>query len=117
ADFRPGLTDHASDPELGCLPKSWFAHPGEETGAGEDKRRNTMRHSIVGFLALACTFAALSLTPTSRSAHGAEEFRSLFNGKDLAGWDGDLKFWSVKEGAITGMTTPENPTPGNTFLI
>jgi hypothetical protein len=43
--------------------------------------------------------------------------RSLFNGKDLTGWDGDPKFWSVKDGALTGQTTPENPTKGNTFLI
>jgi type 1 glutamine amidotransferase len=44
-------------------------------------------------------------------------FRSLFNGKDLAGWEGNTKFWSVKDGAISGQTTPENPTPGNTFII
>ncbi|HEV8608124.1 MAG TPA: DUF1080 domain-containing protein [Tepidisphaeraceae bacterium] len=41
----------------------------------------------------------------------------LFNGKDLAGWDGNPKFWSVKDGVITGMTTKEEPTKGNTFLI
>jgi hypothetical protein len=46
-----------------------------------------------------------------------EGFLSLFNGKDLSGWDGDPKFWSVRDGAITGQTTPENPTKGNTFLI
>jgi len=44
-------------------------------------------------------------------------FKSLFNGNDLAGWDGDPKFWSVKDGAVTGQTTAENPTKGNTFLI
>jgi len=41
----------------------------------------------------------------------------LFNGKDLTGWDGDPKLWSVKDGAIRGETTPENPAKGNTFLI
>jgi type 1 glutamine amidotransferase len=44
-------------------------------------------------------------------------FAPLFNGKDLSGWDGNPKFWSVREGAITGQTTVENPTQGNTFLI
>jgi hypothetical protein len=44
-------------------------------------------------------------------------FRSIFNGKDLTGWDGNPRFWSVKEGAITGQTTKENPAKGNTFLI
>jgi len=41
----------------------------------------------------------------------------IFNGKDLAGWDGNPKLWSVKDGAIRGETTKENPTKGNTFLI
>ena len=44
-------------------------------------------------------------------------FVSLFNGKDLTGWDGNPKLWSVKDGVITGQTTAENPTKGNTFLI
>ena len=44
-------------------------------------------------------------------------FTSIFNGKDLTGWDGNPKLWSVKDGAITGQTTAENPTRGNTFLI
>jgi hypothetical protein len=43
--------------------------------------------------------------------------KSLFNGKDLAGWDGDPRLWSVKDGAIRGETTEENPANGNTFII
>jgi hypothetical protein len=41
----------------------------------------------------------------------------LFNGKDLAGWDGDPRLWAVKDGVIRGQTTKENPAKGNTFLI
>jgi Domain of Unknown Function (DUF1080) len=44
-------------------------------------------------------------------------FEQLFNGKDLSGWDGNPKLWSVKEGTITGQTTAENPAKGNTFLV
>jgi hypothetical protein len=44
-------------------------------------------------------------------------FLRIFDGKDLTGWDGDPKLWSVKDGAITGQTTAENPAKGNTFLI
>src|SRR5262245_39499414 len=63
------------------------------------------------------TLAALAVS-TCLSAIAAEEgFKSLFNGKDLAGWDGNPKLWSVRDGAITGQTTKENPTKGNTFLI
>jgi hypothetical protein len=46
-----------------------------------------------------------------------EDMRCLFNGKDLAGWDGDPRLWSVKDGVIRGETTAENPAKGNTFLI
>ena len=44
-------------------------------------------------------------------------FVSLFDGKSLDGWDGNPEFWSVEDGAITGTTTAENPTKGNTFII
>lgn len=43
--------------------------------------------------------------------------QSLFNGKDLTGWEGNPDLWSVKDGAITGTTTAEKPAEGNTFLI
>lgn len=42
---------------------------------------------------------------------------SIFNGKDLTGWDGDPRLWSVRDGAIRGETTAENPAKGNTFII
>ena len=48
---------------------------------------------------------------------GAQDFQSLFNGKDLSGWAGKTEFWSVKDGAIFGQTTPDKPTKGNTFLV
>jgi hypothetical protein len=35
---------------------------------------------------------------------GRDGFVQLFNGKNLNGWEGDRKYWSVKEGAITGVT-------------
>lgn len=47
----------------------------------------------------------------------APEMRAIFNGKDLAGWDGDPRLWSVKGGVIRGETTAEIPAKGNTFII
>ena len=44
-------------------------------------------------------------------------FQSIFNGKDLTGWDGDPRFWSVQDGVIRGQTTPEKRTRGNTFCV
>jgi type 1 glutamine amidotransferase len=52
------------------------------------------------------------------SAGGDESgFKPLFNGKDLSGWEGDPRFWSVRDGTITGQTTEANPTDKNTFVI
>ena len=47
----------------------------------------------------------------------AAGMQSLFNGQDLAGWDGDPRLWSVKDGVIHGETTEANPAKGNTFVI
>lgn len=43
--------------------------------------------------------------------------RVLFNGRDLTGWDGDPRLWSVKDGVLRGETTAENVAKGNTFII
>jgi len=43
--------------------------------------------------------------------------KCIFNGTDLTDWSGDPRLWSVKDGAIRGETTAENPAHGNTFLI
>ncbi|MFM8292265.1 MAG: family 16 glycoside hydrolase [Planctomycetia bacterium] len=50
-------------------------------------------------------------------ATAGDGFVSLFDGKSLAGWEGNPAFWRVEDGAIVGQTTPENPTKGNTFLV
>jgi type 1 glutamine amidotransferase len=50
-------------------------------------------------------------------ASAEEGFTSMFNGKDLTGWDGSPDLWSVRDGVITGQTTPEHPAKENTFLI
>ena len=42
---------------------------------------------------------------------------SIFNGKDLAGWEGDLKFWRVEDGSIIGETTPDKKLAHSTYLM
>lgn len=43
--------------------------------------------------------------------------QSLFNGKDLAGWDGEPGWWSVEDGAITSESTPEKSCRKATYLV
>ncbi len=58
----------------------------------------------------------VALLPAAARAEDAG-FVPIFNGTDLAGWEGLPEFWSVKDGTIVGETTAERPTKGNTFLI
>lgn len=56
--------------------------------------------------------------PGTQPAPGQEPgFYSLFDGKTLAGWQGDPAIWTVEEGAITGRTTPQTRLKENNFLI
>jgi uncharacterized protein (TIGR03067 family) len=59
----------------------------------------------------------LLLTPFSSLAADEAGFKSLFNGKDLTGWEGRPEHWSVSDGTITGRTTKEHPAKGNNFLF
>lgn len=73
-----------------------------------------MKTLLRSTLATAALLAGLTFQASAADSDG---FVSLFNGKDLEGWDGNPRFWSVRDGAITGQTTAENPTRGNTFII
>lgn len=68
-------------------------------------------------LKVALFISVLTSTAVFAAENAEEGFKSLFNGKDLTGWEGRPVHWSVRDGAITGATTKENPTQGNTFLI
>lgn len=46
-----------------------------------------------------------------------DEFKSIFDGKTLDGWEFDPVYWSVQDGAITGVITPETVLKNNTFII
>jgi len=87
------------------------------------RKKSFFRNGMV----LAITVLAIILFPTfitgqmerafAGDSNSSGDWVSLFNGKDLSGWDGDMRLWSAKDGVIRGETTPENPTRGNTFLI
>ena len=77
-----------------------------------------MRSWLRGWcLALVAGMAACGSGATAAAAEPADAgFTPIFNGTSLEGWEGK-DFWTVKDGAIVGTTTPEKPTNGNTFLI
>ncbi|MEZ6090038.1 MAG: family 16 glycoside hydrolase [Pirellulaceae bacterium] len=66
---------------------------------------------------LACALISPLAIHAQENAASDDGFVSLFDGKTLENWDGNPDFWSVQDGLITGQTTAEIPTKGNTFLI
>lgn len=66
--------------------------------------------------ALAACFAAAALW-AQPAPPGEAGFQRIFDGKTLAGWDGDPRFWRVEAGSIVGQTEPGAMPRQNTFLI
>ena len=69
-----------------------------------------MKQKLIPALVLCVSLAV-------HAAETEEGFKSLFNGKDLGGWQGSAEIWSVKDGAITGVTKAEPKLTHNTFLV
>ena len=65
-------------------------------------------------LRLVALLTVLALWTGLPAALADSSSSDFFNGKDLEGWEGLTKYWSVKDGAIVGYT-PEDPRH-NTFL-
>lgn len=86
-------------------------HPSPGRSELEFHSRHPIEETMKKLLLIALLAAGTSTT------YATDEWQSLFDGKTLKDWEGHEKFWSVQDGAITGQTTPENPTQGNTFLI
>ena len=61
---------------------------------------NRMNYTSIVLMMIFCSFANSSLYSQTLE----KGFISMFNGKDLTGWDGLSKFWNVQDGAIIGET-------------
>lgn len=78
-----------------------------------------MKVSIASLLTLVCVtgsvLKAADEAPVVPPKSGTREKVALFNGKDLTGWKGHEKYWSVKEGVIVGKNT--DPVAVSTYLL
>jgi len=58
----------------------------------------------------------LTVLPASTLADDGCE--RIFDGETLGGWKAlDMSYWSVRDGAITGESTPERPCKSNQFIV
>jgi hypothetical protein len=73
-------------------------------------RLKAIKHQFVILILLALSFSC-------KNAVNKTEFKSIFNGKDLKGWQGDATYWRVENGVLIGEVTPETILKRNSFII
>jgi hypothetical protein len=84
-------------------------------------RRTTQWLMVMVVSGLAASSPWASAADTKKEApvvgprKGKREVVALFNGKDLTGWVGHKKYWSVKDGVIIGKN--DDPVPVSTYLL
>ncbi len=71
-------------------------------------QRSLLLRSLAG-LVLLCVLSSV--------AEAEEGFVSMFNGKDLTGWEGKPGGWWVEDGTITAQSTEEKPCIKHHYLM
>jgi hypothetical protein len=75
---------------------------------------------VVGLVVACCSvtpaFAQTDWAKSVKLADGEKKIE-LFNGKDLAGWEGDEKYWSVKDGTIRTANEPGEVVESGSYLF
>src|SRR5690606_4798726 len=77
-------------------------------------RASALRLARAAALLLVATAGAF---PRPCPAQQANEIRELFDGRTLAGWQGDANHWRVESGAIVGEIPPGTQLNKNTWLV
>lgn len=67
-------------------------------------------------LLVAVAIVASAWAAAQHGGPGEDGFVSMFNGKDLTGWEGKPGGWWVEDGAITSESTPEKPCVKHHYL-
>jgi len=71
--------------------------------------------ALVTFFCALSTFAQQRGWPLTTNDESG--FVSIFDGKTLAGWDGDPQYWRVEDGCLVGEVTPTNLLKVNSFIV
>ena len=69
----------------------------------------------IGWLMLVAALCCSISTVGAAQTTGKNGFKSIFNGKDLKGWEGDPAYWTVEDGALTGTT--DGKLKANSFIV
>src|SRR5262245_44090666 len=71
-----------------------------------------MKYTCILTVAL---FGIVAMLHAGDPAKPPAGFDSIFNGKDLTGWDGSGKYWKVEDGALTGVA--DGQLDYNRFIV
>jgi hypothetical protein len=66
---------------------------------------------------MAASLWCFGLAQLSAAVDSEEGFVPMFNGRDLAQWEGESGWWRVEDGAITAESTSDTPCVRHTYLI
>lgn len=80
-------------------------------------KRFTLFAAILALCAMACAIRAEDKPKAEIPAAGADGWITLFNGKDLTGWEGLEGYWSVEDGAITCKETKATSKQSDLILL
>jgi 3-keto-disaccharide hydrolase len=86
------------------------------------RRRSIVVSIVIGAACLHVALLAHQYVPKQsdrpEAVAGDEPgFQSIFDGKSLAGWEGNPAYWRVENGALVGEITPSTVVKSNTFVI
>lgn len=74
---------------------------------------------VITFLLIgaACNKPAETNETVSTDTVTDDGFVQIFDGKTLAGWEGDTAYWRVENGSLMGEVTPSTLLKTNTFIV
>lgn len=76
---------------------------------------NRSQASLLGVVGL---LLVVAMRGAGALAGAPDELKPIFDGATLDGWKAhDPSYWSVRDGAITGQSTPEHPCKSNQFMV
>ncbi len=80
-----------------------------------------MKHTLspTAFLVMLLMYACGPAQQQEAPATNDEDkgFVPIFDGRTLAGWEGDTALWRVEEGKLVGEITPDKSLKANSFII
>ena len=116
--------DKGSNPQKD-YPLAWIKNQGKGRvffsalgHSGDTYCNNTMLSFLLSGIQFSIGDLKADVKPVKQPRIDPEkDYISVFNGKDLKGWRGEPRIWSIEDNCITGQTTKKVTVDKNNFLI